>query len=195
MKKLANVITGIGVTAILLTTVLVTADDDDKYERGEHGKGGYLSKMFSKKPDVAPVKDSLYREECGSCHFAYQAGLLPARSWKKMMGNLENHFDENAELDKETQAKITTYLLKNAADDANYKRSIRIMNSLRKSDTPLRITQTPYFIRKHDEIPSRMVKGNPKVGSFSKCAACHTSAEKGLYDDNVRIPGVGKWDD
>ncbi len=27
-------------------------------------------------PDVAPVKHALYRDECGSCHFAYQPGLL-----------------------------------------------------------------------------------------------------------------------
>lgn len=187
---LGAVITGL----VLLTTNLVIADDD-KYEKNERGKG-FFSKYFSKKLDVAPVKNVLYKEECGSCHFAYQPGLLPARSWKKMMGGLENHFEENAELDKETQIKLTNYLVENAADHANYKRSIRIMNSLGKNAAPLRITKTPYFIRKHDEIPKRMVQGNPKLGSFSKCAACHVNAEKGSYEeDDVRIPGVGRWDD
>ena len=194
MKNMKTFITGTGIVGLILTASLVMGDDD-KYERSERGEG-FFSQLFSKKTDVAPVKNAMYKEECGSCHFAYQAGLLPARSWQKMMGDLENHFDENAELDKETQAALTKYLVENAADDADYKRSKRIMNSLGKNDTPLRITETPYFIRKHDEIPKRMVQDNPKLGSFSKCAACHVNAEKGSYEeDEVRIPGVGKWDD
>ncbi|MDH5218993.1 MAG: diheme cytochrome c, partial [Gammaproteobacteria bacterium] len=48
--------------------------------------------------DVAVVTDSLYKEECSACHMAYQPGLLPARSWEKMMDNLADHFGENAEL-------------------------------------------------------------------------------------------------
>lgn len=194
MKNMKMIITGTGIVGLILTASLVMGDDD-RYERSERGEG-FFSQFFSKKPDVAPVKNTVYKEECGSCHFAYQAGLLPARSWDKMMGDLENHFDENAELDKDIQVALAKYLVKNAADDANYKRSKRIMNSLGKNDTPLRITETPYFIRKHDEIPRRMVQDNPKLGSFSKCAACHVNAEKGSYEeDEVHIPGVGKWDD
>jgi len=191
MQVMKSIIAGTGIVGLLLTVSLVIGDDD-KFEK----EGGFLSQIFAKKTDVAPVKNTTYTEECGSCHFAYQPGLLPARSWQKMMGDLENHFDENAEMDQATQVKLTQYLVENAADDADYKRSKRIMNSLNKDDTPLRITETPYFIRKHDEIPRRMVQDNPELGSFSKCAACHVNAEKGSYDDDdVRIPGVGKWDD
>lgn len=194
MKHMKIIVTASAIVGLILSASLVIGDDD-RYENKER-KEGVFRQLFSKKLDVAPVKNELYREECGSCHFAYQPGLLPSRSWKKMMGDLENHFDENAELDKETQVALTKYLVENSADDANYKRSIRIMNSLSKNSTPLRITKTPYFIRKHDEIPRRLVQGNPKLGSFSKCAACHVNADKGSYEeDDVRIPGVGKWDD
>jgi len=194
MKNMKTIITGTGVVGLILMASFVMGDDD-KYEKGERGEG-FFSQFFSKKLDVAPVKNAMYKEECGSCHFAYQPGLLPARSWQKMMGDLENHFEENAELDKDTQEALTKYLVANAADDADYKRSKRIMNSLNKNVTPLRITETPYFIRKHDEIPKRMVQDNPKLGSLSKCAACHVNAEKGSYEeDDIRIPGVGKWDD
>ncbi len=187
-------ITVAGILVMILTTSLVMGDNDEhqKYENGS----SIFNKFFSKNLDVAPVNNDTYKEECGSCHFAYQPGLLPARSWEKMMKNLEDHFDENAELDQETQTKLTKYLVTNAADFANYKRSKRIMSSLRKNATPLRITETPYFMRKHDEIPRRMVQDNPELGSYSKCAACHVNAEKGSYeDDEVRIPGVGKWED
>jgi hypothetical protein len=30
----------------------------------------------------------LYLNECGSCHTAYAPGLLPARSWKRMLAEL-----------------------------------------------------------------------------------------------------------
>lgn len=180
-----------GALGLILTAGLVMGDDDE-HER----RWGFFSQFFAKQPDVAPVKNTTYQQECGSCHFAYQPGLLPARSWQKMMGNLENHFDENAELDKDTQAELTQYLVENAADHADYKRSKRIMNSLSKEHSPLRITETAYFIRKHDEIPRRLVLNNPELGSFSQCAACHMKAEKGSYEeDEVRIPGVGRWDD
>jgi len=189
-----TIITATGIVGLILTASLVMGDVD-KYEKSERGEG-FFSQYIGKTLDVAPINNTAYKEECGSCHFAYQPGLLPARSWQKMMGDLENHFDENAELDKDTQAELTKYLVENAADHADYKRSKRIMSSLGKNDTPLRITETPYFIRKHDEIPKRMVQDNPKLGSFSKCAACHVNAEKGAYEeDEVRIPGVGKWDD
>jgi hypothetical protein len=53
-----------------------------------------------------------------------------------------------------------------------------------------------YFQRKHDEVPVRLVAGNPDIGSFSNCEACHAAAGKGSYDDDeIRIAGYGKWDD
>ncbi|MDX8383104.1 MAG: diacylglycerol kinase, partial [Ghiorsea sp.] len=62
--------------------------------------------------------------------------------------------------------------------------------------TPLRITKVRYFVRKHHEVPDRMVTGNIKVKSWSNCAACHTSADSGSYDeDDVRIAGFGSWED
>jgi ferredoxin len=189
-----TIITVSSILGLILMTTLVLGDND-KDEENEY-KGGKYNRIFSKQLDVAIVKNTKYKEECGSCHFAYQPGLLPARSWEKMMANLDNHFDENAELDKETQTELTTYLITNAADHADYKRSQRIMGSLSKNDTPLRITETPYFLRKHNEIPRKVIENNPKLSSFSQCAACHVNAEKGSYDeDEVRIPGVGKWED
>lgn len=88
---------------------------------------GFFSRLFggAKAPGVAPVENPQYLEECGSCHFAYQPGLLPARSWTKVMAGLENHFGENAELPPEDVKSLTDYLLKNAADHASYKRSKR----------------------------------------------------------------------
>ena len=147
-------------------------------------------------PDVAPVTNALYQRECASCHMAYPPGLLPARSWQRLMGSLADHFGDNAELPPEDQAAITTFLTANAADRAPEKRARKIAASLRSGDAPLRITDTPYIKSKHDELPIRLVTGNPKVKSLAQCNACHTRAERGSFSESqIDIPGHGRWED
>lgn len=175
----------------LISSFLMTGcaiGDEDEYRDKNRWGGSSL--------DVAPVSDASYKEECGDCHMAYQPGFLPARSWEKIMASLEDHFGENAELDSETQQQLTMYLTDNAAEHANYKRSNAIMKSLSYKDTPLRISETRYFIRKHDELPKRVVEDNPEVKSFSRCEVCHSEADMGSYNEHqVRIPGFGQWED
>ena len=155
-----------------------------------------LANGDSKGPGVAPVNNSFYAEECGACHFAYQPGLMPARSWQKLMANLEDHFGENAELEAEEQKALTDYLVNNAAEFSKHKRSVKIIRSLPKDKTPLRITEIPYMVRKHDELSSQMVAGNPGVKSLSYCEKCHTRADTGSYsEDDINIPGYGSWED
>jgi hypothetical protein len=168
---------------------------DDEYENDhERGWGGKL--MRKSRLDVAPVENAFYKEECGSCHFPYQPGLLPARSWQRLMEGLDDHFGENAELDAADAQQLTTYLTDNAADTSNYKRSRGMMRSLHKNEVPLRISETRYFQRKHHELSSRMVKGNPKVRSFSNCELCHTRAAQGSYNEHqVKVPGFASWED
>ena len=161
-------------------------------------KLGFSSRMLGggKAPGVAPVKNTQYLEECGSCHFPYQPGLLPARSWTKLMFGLDNHFGENAELPAEEVKRLISYLAKNAADHANYKRSKKIMKSLRPDVTPMRASETPYLIKKHNELSRKMVQDNPKVGSISKCEACHTKADTGSFSESeILIPGFGGWEE
>lgn len=186
-KKLVTVVAVTAVSAVLFSGAVYGDDDDD------HKWGSWFKQS---KLDVAPVVSPVYREECGSCHFAFQPGLLPEKSWHKMMSGLEDHFGDNAELGAEANKNILDYLVANSADKSNYKRSVRIAGSLRPGEVPLRITDTVYFQRKHDEIPARYVTDNKEVGSYSKCEACHTRAETGSYnEDEVKIPGVGRWED
>lgn len=144
--------------------------------------------------DVAPVTNQLYRSECASCHFAYQPGLLPSRSWQKMMIGLDDHFGDNAELMLEDYTVIVNYLTNNAAEFSNHKRSRRINNSLAKGETPLRITETPYFKRKHRELSLSRISNNPEIGSISNCTACHSQADKGSFNEHeIKIPGTTEW--
>lgn len=177
------------ITALLSSTILASVFAYADSDWGER-------KYRQSKLDVAPVTNQLYKDECGSCHLAFQPGLLPSRSWDKLMSQLDNHFDENAELDDETLTSLSNYLRENSADHSNYKRSRGIINSIRSGAAPLRITETRYFTRKHHELSKRMVEDNPKVGSYSKCEACHRNADKGSYNEHqVNIPGFGQWED
>ena len=155
-----------------------------------------LSSVVFAQSGVKPVDNELYLKECGSCHFAFQAGLLPERSWVKMMNNLENHFNTDATLAKEDYNTILTYLKENSSEKAmEYKRSRKITNSIRANETPLKITDVSYFIRKHNEIPTRMIT-QKEVGTLSNCMACHTTADKGIYSERaIKIPNYGRWDD
>ena len=177
-KVLPGLLAGAG---LWLACGAVIADDDWGWSR--------------RGPDVTPVKNELYLEECGVCHFAYQPGLLPARSWEKLMGTLDNHFGENAELDAETRQHLTAYLTLHAAEQSDTRRSAKILRSL-GSESPLRITEVPYIRYKHDEIPLRFIRANNQVRSLSNCAACHTRADTGSYAEReIDIPGIGRWED
>lgn len=179
---------------IVNTTLLVAFSTGCQSSDHEHSR--YTSFWRENTLDVAPVTDKKYIQECGSCHFAYQPGLLPARSWNKMMQNLADHFGDNAELPTETLNYLTAYLTKNAADDSPYRSSQAIIRGLKSHETPLQISATRYFHRQHHEIPNRLVQDNPQVKSLSRCDACHTRASDGSYNEHeVSIAGYGKWED
>ncbi len=181
-----------GLTFFALGAQMVYSDDDGNSEYG-HWKN---RNPFKRTVDVAPVGDPLYREECGSCHMVYPAGLLPARSWRAVMARLDSHFGDNAEMEEAVQMKITEYLVANSADKSPYRRSKKIMRRLSKTETPLSISRMRYFRHEHDEIPARMVTGNDKVAGISNCVACHVQAEEGSFRENeINIPGHGHWDD
>lgn len=144
---------------------------------------------------AVPTAAERYVAECGTCHLAYPAGFLPARSWEKMMGNLANHFGDNAELSDADRQQITRYLLA-GGDKIQDRHAARIAASAPAGETPLRITELPYFKREHREIPQRYIKDNAQVGSLSNCAACHTKADQGSFREReISIPGLGRWED
>lgn len=119
-----------------------------------------------------------YQQECAACHIAYSPTLMPAASWRRIMGNLPKHFGTDASLDAATVKELSGWINSHAG---TYKRV--------KEEPPQdRITRTAWFIRKHDEVSAASWK-LPAVKSASNCIACHTTAEKGDFNEhNVRIP-------
>ena len=156
----------------------------------------FADSYFKGKTDVAPVNNQLYIKECGSCHFPYQAGLLPSSAWNKMMANLENHFDNDASLNETDLQTLTKYLNDNSAEkNMQYKRSNRIVSSLATNQIPDSISTTPYMIKKHKDIRKDLITQKEVKGLFN-CMACHKTADKGIYGDkDINIPNFGKWKD
>ncbi len=181
---------GVGVTGI----TVASSDNDNRNDNSRHESARDYDDDSPGRGATAPILEP-YADECGACHLAYPAGLLPERSWRAIMAGLDDHFGDNAELDDATRAEITDYLARFAADQNPGRSGRRMLRGL-DGQTPLRITELPYFVREHDEIPARLVQENPGVGSFSQCDSCHRDAAKGMFDeDTVDIPGHGRWDD
>jgi len=133
--------------------------------------------------------DPRYRAECGSCHTSYAPGLLPARSWDRMMTTLDRHFGEDASLDEATRAALTRELIRLAADNPGANMLMRrIASSFVRQEAPQRISDSPFFRHMHDEVPARIWR-RAGVGSPANCGACHSRAEEGRYfEREVRIP-------
>lgn len=174
----------------LAGTGTLIADDDDDDEHEEHEDRSRWA-VETRGPDIRrlpPADNAAWREECAACHMLYPPGLLPARSWTKMMAGLDKHFGDNASLEPKVQAEITAFLASNAADTNAGRRGSRIAASIPHNESPLRFSETDYFVRKHDEIPAAVYK-RKAIGSPAKCNACHIDAEKGIFDEErVKIP-------
>ncbi len=173
-------------TSVTATMNAWTDDDDDEHE-GKHRESRSVSYTERRQVTTAPVMNAKFKAECTSCHMAYPPGLLPARSWTQMMNTLDKHFGEDASIDEATKKEVLEYLLKYSSDHAYSRRGTKILATI-GNNAPMRITETPYFIRKHDEIADSTFK-RKAIGSKSNCLACHSGAESGYFEeDNVRIP-------
>lgn len=160
MSGTARILHAIAVAALLTGAMMPFAHaDDDDDER------------------MPTARNALWQTECGACHVAYPPRLLPAESWRTLMSGLERHFGSDASLPPAARQEIGAFLEKNAGS-----------NRQAAGQPILRITETRWFKREHDEVPDRTWK-NPKVKSPANCAACHTQAESGNYSEHgIRIP-------
>ena len=137
------------------------------------------SPVFANDNQIQLITDPLTKNECSACHFAYPASMLPAASWKKIMGSLENHFGEDASLDTQTTQHITEYLVAQAGD--TNPRSSKFVRGLDAQNPPLRITETKYWIGLHPAIAKENLH-SALAGLKASCAVCHLRAEDGYYE-------------
>jgi cytochrome b len=123
-----------------------------------------------------------YDKECSACHAAFHPSLLPKASWLTIMQGLDEHFGEDASLPDEKVAAISEFLAVNAAETSDTEAAHQFRTV--SAENQLRITGTPYWTRKHSGI-SAAVFASPAVRSKSNCAACHSDAASGRFDDSA----------
>jgi hypothetical protein len=147
---------------------------------------GCLARL-SKENDFKPATNQTYLSTCGSCHFLYPPELLPAASWEKIIKQLNKHFGESIRIDPQSKKVISKFLMENGTDRSSAQKAGKIMNSL-EGRTPSRITEIPYIQKKHRGIKPEVLN-RKTIGSLSNCAACHTKAEQGNFNEEyVTIP-------
>lgn len=136
-----------------------------------------------------PVTNANVERECSDCHVLYRPEMLPAASWKAIMGDLGNHFGEDASLDEPLRTEIEAYHMAHASDVSQHRRAKKFLAGVDPTNPPKTVTQTPRFVRKHDELDPAVFTSKA-VGSKARCDACHVDAKIGDFgDDNVKIPG------
>lgn len=129
-----------------------------------------------------------WRDECGSCHLAFHPSLLPSRSWRRLMAEQQQHFGADLAFDAPTTSALLAFMTENAAERHQTEPAYKIEQSLPPEAVPLRITETPYWVKKHSEIADADWQSK-EVKSKSNCAACHLDAEAGTFEDAaMRMP-------
>lgn len=128
-------------------------------------------------------ENPVFVNECASCHTLYPPTLLPKESWTALMGDLSNHFGDDASLDPSDHQTILAYLLAHSAETSTQEMSVKMVQSLQKRDM-IAITQTPFWKKRHKNIAAD-VFANEKVKSRANCKACHSDIEQGTIEDNA----------
>lgn len=139
-----------------------------------------VSQSFAGAPFPA-ITDEVVKQECSDCHMVYQPEMLTQAAWTKMMGDLANHFGEDATLPAETNKRVLDYHLANAADVSTFKSAKRFIRGIDPNKAPLKITDTARYAHKHERISSE-VWDRKNIRFKANCIACHTDADKGDYD-------------
>jgi mono/diheme cytochrome c family protein len=131
-----------------------------------------------------PPPPAAYVQECGSCHTAYAAGLLPVASWTRLVRGLEKHYGTDASLGPAALKPIEAWLM---AHGGTSKRG-------REEPPEDRITRAAWFERKHRKIDAPVWK-LPSVKTAANCQACHRNADQGSFSERelVTPAGVSLW--
>lgn len=131
-----------------------------------------------------------FQAECASCHLAFPPQLMAADDWRRVMAMLDRHYGDNASLDDRTRRVIEDFLISNAGKPSKVG-----AGGTARENAPPRLTATPWFKRKHHEVP-RADWTHAKVKSPANCTACHMKAEEGSYREReIVMPDGRKWED
>ncbi len=166
-----------------LASFVACAADERFFKENEASKRGFMS-----------AKDPLYVKECGSCHFPYSPGLLPARSWDLQLQRMGKHFGEAVGLNEATRTALRRYLTANAADVSPYEGSMAFMERIKADKIPYRLMEVPLFRTRHTVMLEMIdMQQRIKVRKLTNCNGCHQGAEEGSFGESeLVVPGMSR---
>jgi len=171
--KYAKALAMLGVAATVAYTTPILTQLGQAHASGGGNGGGFFGmggggsgggggpRGFGSGAGGFVITDQITAKECGDCHMVYGPDALPQGAWRKVMGDLPNHFGEDASLDEPTRKHIENYLLSGAPS----------------GDGPMRITEQPWFASEHRGEVSRASVQRAK--SMANCSACHGGNNQG----------------
>lgn len=106
------------------------------------------------------------------------------------MGDLENHFGDDASLDVEDTKNILEFLVQNSAETSTMQSSLMFLKSIGNKDI-IAMSQTKVWEKLHKDIEKEVFESND-IKSKANCKACHTDIEKGLID-NDKIKNINSF--
>ena len=119
-----------------------------------------------------------YAQECAACHVAYPPALLSADSWQRIMAGLSWHYGVDASLEASQIETIARWL----KSEAGRHKKVQV------SPPEDRISRSNWFVREHRRVSSEVWQ-LPSVRSPAQCAACHSQADQGRFDEqDLRTP-------
>ena len=147
---------------------------------------GYFRGYATSTPEqpYAPFKgptlamDANWTKQCGDCHLAYHPSLLPLRSWKALLAQQDKHFGEDLSLEEDAVDALLKFASANSADHHATAAAWKIDQSIPAGEAPLRITETPYWKHRHEDVSAADFERVKKI----ECAGCHADAEQGTFE-------------
>lgn len=131
-----------------------------------------------------------WTKECGSCHLAYPAPLLPPRSWERMLAEQDKHFGEDLSLSAGAAARLLRIVRESPATSWG---EWALSGSVIPGASPQRITELARWREIHHRVAEARFKSKEVAGRHD-CGACHRDAPSGIFHPRMiqdAKPGTG----
>jgi cytochrome b len=127
------------------------------------------------------AQNEAWNKECAGCHLDYHPSILPARSWDTLLREQHAHFGEDLDLDEATVGVLHDFAAAQPAESHVTPLAWKIDSTTPVAVTPLRVTETGYWKRRHAHLSNAEWTGVKPCA----CDACHLDAAAGTF-----LPGA-----
>lgn len=160
---------------IVAGALLATLMGGSAYYLQVHVPRDVESRMAAEAQRKAREASSPWAKECSDCHVAYTPGLLPTRSWERMLDEQDRHFGEDLSLSPAILARLRA-----AVRPPETYAEWRSARSVAPGQSPQRITELRWWRHVHEGIEPARFKPPYSAGPH-ECNACHRDAASGIF--------------